>query len=57
MCYCKLLKQNGHGKRCKCYVKLGKRSEKREGNDNFNQEKGFVEYICIYKWTDNTDID
>lgn len=47
MCYCKLLKQNGHGKRCKCYVKLGKRSEKREGNDNFNQEKGFVEYIYI----------
>lgn len=43
--YCKLLNQNSHGTRCKFYVK---RPGKREANDNFNQEKGFVEYIYIY---------
>lgn len=55
MCYYKILKQNSHGRRCKCYVKLAKRPEKREANDNFIQEKAFVEYM--YKWTDNTVID
>lgn len=48
MCYYKLLKENSNGKSCKCYIKLAKRSEKREANDNFNQEKGFVEHIYIY---------
>lgn len=47
MCYYKLLKENSNGKSCKCYIKLAKRSEKREANDNFNKEKGFVEYIYI----------